>query len=177
MKNEGKKFEEDFQNSIPDNIKIDRLKDPSVSFNIKNQNEDNKKKSAIRFSGRNPYDYILYRYPNQLCLELKTTSSKSFSYKGCSPKIQEHQIKGLLKASKYCDAGFILNFRNMANNNTYYISIENFLKITSMISKKSINENDIKPFSYLISNKIKRTRYKYDIDALMKHIRMKETRI
>lgn len=163
--NEGKLFEKDFENSIPEEIKFDRLKDPSASFDIKNNNDENKK---IRFASKNPYDYILYKRPEQLCLELKTTDGKSISFDGVNPNIKKHQIEGLKKASKNCHAGFLLNFRQSCK--TYYLPIDKFITITSNVKKKSINEKDIIESSFIIPCKKLRVRYRYNIDYLFEII-------
>lgn len=167
MLNEGKKFERDIKNSIPIGCYYYRLKDPAQSFGT-NEN--------LRFSQKNPYDSILYSYPLFYAIELKTTGTNAFSFwkdglpeKG-SYNIKKHQIEGLKKASetKGVMAGLILNFRS--TERTYYISIENFCKLTSGINKKSINENDIKSYALLVEQKKLRTSYKYDLEKLITHI-------
>ena len=90
--------------------------------------------------------------------------------------VHKHQILGLLEMSKYdhVQAGFVCNFRDEDNNTerTYYQSVQNFLKMTDDINKKSFNEMD------LILNgaiKIKGTKYKvnhyWDVDSFMKGFR------
>lgn len=70
--NQGKLFEKDFEKSIPKDIKLDRLKDPSVSYRY--NNDKNIEDKSVRFAYKNPYDYILYKRPEQICLELKTST-------------------------------------------------------------------------------------------------------
>lgn len=164
--NQGKLFEKDFEKSIPKDIKLDRLKDPSVSYRY--NNDKNIEDKSVRFAYKNPYDYILYKRPEQICLELKTTGKKLISFDGVNPDIKKHQIKGLSNASKYCNAGFLINFRD--SNKTYYLPIENFNIIIKRINKKSFNEKDIKDYSFLIPCKKLRKRYRYDINYLFKII-------
>ncbi len=163
-RNPGKMFEEDFRNSVPDDVKCDRLADPSVSFAYGQNKDKNIKDNPIRFSKQNPYDFILYRRPKQICLELKSTQGTSFQYKGKSRTIKKHQIQGLIDASKYCDAGFLLNFRR--TETTYYLPIQAFIELTDNMEKMSINEKDVARCAIIIPSKKKITRYTYDINAL-----------
>ena len=144
---------------------------PAQSFNQTNN---------LRFSMQNPYDYLLYYYPNFFALELKSTEGTSISYwseefedknKKQTFMIKKNQIKSLIKASthKGIVAGFVLNFRKY--NHTYFLSIEDFNNMVTNIDKKSFNESDvIKANGYLIEQKIKRVRYWYNIEKFINEI-------
>jgi penicillin-binding protein-related factor A (putative recombinase) len=156
--NQGKIFEENFKKSIPRDTYWKRLNDSSIGFDIEN--------STQRFALKSPYDYILYRKGKMYCLELKSTKDKAISYTGSNPKIKEHQIKELIKASEYgCEAGFILNFRS--TENTYYLPIAQFNFLVHTNNKKSFSESDIKGISILIPSKKLKVNYRYDLTVLV----------
>lgn len=85
--------------------------------------------------------------------------------------IRDNQIKSLQEASKHnLVAGFICNFRN-ENNDTFFIEICDFVKMTDSINKKSFNIDDLKNNNAIyIDSKKKRTRYIYDIENLINKI-------
>lgn len=87
-------------------------------------------------------------------------------------QIKKNQILGLQNWSKNHDivCGFILNFRHKGNR-TFFVHINNFLKYTSTLSKKSINIQDVEQMNPIeISNIKKRTHYRYNIENFLKTI-------
>lgn len=158
MKNYGKKFEEDFLKSIPDDYFIHRIKDSSpVAVNgiIK------KLKNNI-----NICDFILFNGSKLYLLELKSVKDKSMPFTNIdkSPEEQLKKISKLYENSikKNINAGFIINFRLIEK--TYYIPIDKFLDFYSNTEKKSINNIECELIGKLIPCRIKRTRYNYFID-------------
>lgn len=159
--NPGKDFEQQWKDSVPDDILIQRMPDPAQSF----------QKNAMRFSPHNPYDFFMFYSPNLFCLELKSTKSPSFTFcrKDFSERksdfnIKKHQIEGLEAASAYehVIAGFVLNFRKV--NHTYFIPIQRFKELIENTPKKSINEADVvENGAYLISQTLKKTKFKFDV--------------
>jgi penicillin-binding protein-related factor A (putative recombinase) len=163
--NDGKIFEKSFKDSVPKDAYYYRVKDSANSWSSKN--EDNK----TRFTPKNEFDSILFRYPTLLILELKSTKGTAFSFKGSSPMIKEHQIKELEKASKYTGvhSGFVFNFREPEE--TYFMYICDFLNFCENTSKSSINKNDIiNNNGILIDSKLKIKHYKYDIDKFLNEL-------
>ena len=166
MANVGKKFEKDWQDSVPIGIYIKRMPDPAIGFDVKN--------STQRFAGKCPYDFVMYKQPFMYALEMKSTGTTSISFKGSSPMIKEHQIKELRKAhANGVKAGFVFNFRK--SENTYYVPIEVFDAITcmQMIGKSSINEKDLLESDYMgdiieIPSRLKKVSYHYDVEVLFK---------
>lgn len=162
MANAGKEFEKQFKDSMPIDVYYLRLVDSAVGFDVAN--------STQRFAAKNPYDVVLYKYPTMYALELKSTIGTSFSFKGKSPMIKEHQLKSLRKAAVHCKAGFIFNFRK--TNNTYYVPIETFDTITSfgMLDKSSVNEFDIANAkgTLRMEQKLKKVNFTYDIGILFR---------
>jgi penicillin-binding protein-related factor A (putative recombinase) len=165
--NEGKDFENQIKLSIEKaGYFYHRLKDAAQSFNPSQL-------SNLRFSSKNPYDCFLYAYPTLFALELKSTKQTSFSFwrqdfedktKSQTFLIHKHQIEGLKDASKYDGviAGLILNFRSV--NHTYFWRIDDFLKCTNALDKKSFNEADvINNNGCVINQTLKKVKYNYDI--------------
>lgn len=162
-KNRGKIFEEDFKNSIPDDVYYLRIKDQASGFGQNNN---------LRFSARNPFDALMYCYPYLFLLELKSTKGTSFNFDGSSPMIKQHQIDELTKATQYKGIipGFVFNMRKYKK--TYFLHINDFNKLVQSLNKKSINQNDIVNAGAIeVIGKIKRVRYKYYIGEFIKNLR------
>jgi penicillin-binding protein-related factor A (putative recombinase) len=166
--NEGKIFEKSWKDSVPPDVYYLRIHDPPQSWGDSNK---------LRFSAKNPFDLLMYSYPYLFLLEMKSTKGTSFSFKGSSPMIKEHQIKSLTEADDYKGivSGFIFNFRKQNSSKAYFLHIEDFNKLIKSINKSSINEKDIIENNAMeIIGEIKRTRYKYYIGEFIKRICEKE---
>ena len=87
--------------------------------------------------------------------------------------IRQNQIDGLLEASKHnLVAGLIINFRNEYND-TFFITIDEFVDMTSSLNKKSFNVKDLESIGAIrIESTKKRTRYTYNIENLVKEIHL-----
>lgn len=165
MPNKGKVFEQDWKNSIPNDIYYFRLKDTPSSFGQNN--------SVVRFTLSSPFDCFVFYKDALFPMELKSTKDKSLSIQRSkeepSKDIKYHQIIGLQEASKFDGIypGFVFNFRE---SETYWISIENFMKFLSNSTKKSINEKEVVDFGgIMIKRTLKKVHYSYDIyDLLLK---------
>ena len=163
MKNEGKVFEQCFENSIDkEKILVKRFNDNAASFSGG---------ANTRFTSTNECDYELFEPESRTLyfLELKSTIG-SLTYwredfgKG-SYNIKQNQIKGLSRFDKYKGTvcGLIFNFR-IENNPTFFVPINKFVKYTSTLSKKSINIKDVLQMNPIeITSHIKRTKYGYDV--------------
>jgi len=164
--NEGKIFEEAFAKSVPKDVYCERFPDATIGFNAGEENSvlDKNGKKKIRFAPKSPYDFILYRKPELYCAELKTTATTSFSFEGKSSNIKEHQIKSLLKASAFANAGFFLNFRKTGN--TYFLEINDFCKIKDSVNKSSFNEKDIQEYAVKLPHQLLKVNYRYDLTPL-----------
>lgn len=162
----GKLFEQDIKNSAEkQGLYFLRLKDSSQSFEQMNQIKGG-------YSWNNPYDCLIYGENKLFAIEMKSTKESNISFK----MIRDNQINGLLKAKSYniC-AGFLFNFRDDENKNsndnvTYWMPINNFMNFKNNTNKKSINKNDICDFGgVVLTQKLKRVRYEYDIRELIKY--------
>lgn len=169
--NVGKIFEMQIKASVPEYALLYRLPDSAQSFGGGNN---------LRFSKKNPFDFLLWDSKRHIlyAIEAKTVSGKSISFeieKDDNAIIHYHQIKGLNEWNKYDGiiCGFLIEFREIET--TVFIDIENFNSLTNKIGKKSFNMKDIENSDityYVIPQKIKRTRYVYDIDSFLSKIKL-----
>lgn len=164
-KNIGKIFEQNWKNSIPQNIFYYRPPDSAQSFGT-NQN--------LRFSAKSPCDCFMFNGDFLYALELKSVGTKSISFeKDKSDKgvIHKHQIDNLQKFSIYKNviSGFIFDFR--LSNRTYFCTIYDFNIMINNLDKKSFNENDL--FEWCNPLEIKKSKlkvnYRYDIEDFIKN--------
>lgn len=160
-KNYGKRFEEDFKNSVDESKMIVEREKDSMAFNSR---------------GKNPYDFRIYHYPNIFFFELKSTGSASVSLQ--KNIVRTHQIEELRKRKKYKGvfAGFLLEFREKKlktktrEHKVYYLDIDNFLK--KQKGKKSLSIDDVKSLGGIeVEAHKKVTRYTMNINKLIKDIR------
>ena len=167
LQNIGKRFEQDWIKSVPDYVGVLRIPDAAQSFY---------KSSNLRFSRKNPFDFLLW-CPNTLTLymlELKTVKGKSISFERTKDEhgeIHYHQIIGLENFEKIgeCVCGFIIEFRELET--TIFLPINEFIKLQGVISKKSFNYNDLvdNNIGYIIiPQKMLKTHYRYDIEYFLK---------
>lgn len=170
-KNVGKKFEDNWKASVPEDVYYLRLHDSANSFN---QNS-----STLRFSMKSPYDCQLFdgKTRTLYCLELKSASGKSMSFERTkgdnkTANIKYHQIESLTKASKYegMVVGFIFNFRfeDKDTEMTYFQSITDFNKMIGDISKKSFNIIDLLKYNPVkIEQTKKKVNYTYNVEKFL----------
>ena len=155
---------------MPDGVYFQRLIDPAASFGGSN---------ITRFSPHQPYDYYAFISPIFFAMELKSTAN-SLTYwredyekpnKKSHFEIKKCQIEGLTKAATYPGviAGFYINFRNI--NKTYFLSIQDFHRLTDNMDKKSINYKDVEKYGMLIEQKLMKTNYKYNLQKFFDDIR------
>ena len=162
MRNIGKKFEDNFKKSIPDDIMQYRLPDAAQSF---------APSSGLRFSNKNPCDCFMYYYPTLFTLELKSVSTTSISFERTKEDkgkvIHYHQIEGLRKFAKYKGiiSGFVINFRHKDDTETcYFLHINDFDRLIDSIDKKSFNEKNLQQFNPIIIENTKlKVNYRYSV--------------
>ena len=164
-KNIGKVLEQNWKNSIPDNIFYYRPPDQAQAF------EFNQK---LRFSAKSPCDCFMFNGDFLYTLELKSVGIKSISFereKSDKGVIHKHQIDNLQKFSTYRNivSCFIFDFR--LSNKTYFCSINDFITMINNLNKKSFNEKDLfewcKPIE--IRKKKLKVNYRYDINDFIKN--------
>lgn len=170
--NMGKRFERNFKESaLQDGLFILRLNDTDTSFN---------RRDEIRFTPTNPADFIVFLNGELYLLELKSTEYKSLSIQRDpdnknSKMIKAHQIADLVKYSLFdgVNCGFVLNFRSKDSmeEETFYLSIENFSRFMAENPKESINRSDVILYDGVkLDQKLKRTQYHYQVKELLERL-------
>lgn len=164
--NAGREFERQFKNSCPKDVFIYKIKD--------NPNFSN---DSMSISSKNPFDFIMYSYPNLFLIEMKSTKGSSFSF---SEKIiKKHQRDSLQLANNYYGiyAGFIFNFRprklknGYTENLTFYIGISTLNEFIDLTNKKSINIEDCRMLGIEIESNRKITRYDYNVTKFIEDVK------
>lgn len=175
-KNNGKKFEKNFQESCKkSNVLFERFIDSNKFGN----------NNASRFTPQNPCDGFMFS-GNLIYVELKSTTTGSLSYnvppnlkvKGKQFAIKPHQVQALMERSEYDGVycGLIIDFSDrqtktkFIQGGTYYIDINDFFIYALESGKGSINLEDAKKIGIEIPRKKKVTNYTYDIQSLIKRI-------
>lgn len=181
MVNEGKKFEKDFKDSIPENVWFYKLRDSASGY---------QGGEKARFTPSNICDFQLYH--NKLfLLELKSTKEKSLSIGDIRKALYEkkdsegkkikyntgvvktNQVEGMRDAvltNSNIIAGFVVNFRR--TNETFFLHINDFINFIDYNDRKSIPIEYFYEKGFLIHQKIKRVRWRY---AIAYFIDMQET--
>lgn len=169
--NQGKIFEQDFKSSVPDYVLLYRLPDAAQSFG---------NSSKLRFSRKNPFDYIMWDSKRHIlyALELKTVKGKSISFertKDDKGEIHYHQVQGLNLWDKYDGiiCGFIIEFREL--DKCIFISISDYNSLVDIVTKKSFNMKDLEYNNityFTIDRKLRKTRYSYDVDSFLERMQL-----
>ncbi|AIY83814.1 recombination U family protein [Clostridium baratii str. Sullivan] len=159
MKNEGKRFEEDFKKSIPEWCWCNRYKDGTANFGgTKNEN--------VRFQAHNICDFEVLAEDKLFLLELKSYNGVSIPLSG----IRKTQLEEMLKANEYKNIKpyFMFNFRPLQK--IYAVKVENVQEFVIKAERKSI------PVKWCIENGIelkgvkKKVRFKYNLEEFFKEI-------
>lgn len=149
MKNEGKKFEEDFKKSVPKEYWIYRFRDGTGNFNgTKNEN--------VRFQASNICDFEVVTDKYVFLLELKSYTGARISFDG----IRDNQIKQMSgidhqKIKPY----FIFNFRE--KEKTYAVRAKDVRIFMESTDRKSIPIQWCEDFGIEIIGTKKKVRYSY----------------
>lgn len=159
MKNEGKRFEEDFKKSVPEKYFIYRFKDGTANFKgTKNEN--------VRFQAHNICDFQVVTENKVFLLELKSYNGVSIPLSG----IRKTQLEEMLKASKYksIEPYFMFNFRPLQK--VYAVKVEKVQEFIEKAERKSI------PVKWCIENGVeidgikKKVRFKYNLESFFRDI-------
>ena len=162
--NSGKVFEEALKKSVDEkSMYYYRLKDPASSFG-----QDS---SKTRFSLSNEYDCFIFYKSHLFTLELKSSEQSSISIQRekteKSKSIKLNQIEGLKRSAKYGNvkSGFMLDFRT--TKNTYFLSIDEFMRFLTESDKKSINEKDVIEYNgVVVESRLLQVNYRYNLVKL-----------
>lgn len=161
------KFEDDMKTSGNKQIFIHRQRDVFIPSECR-QCKDKTGKPKIMLP-RNYFDFLIYKKPDLILCELKSTKQKSVSLD--EKIIKKHQTTGLQKFEEYegIICGFIFNFVEY-DNQTYFLHINDFVRFIENTTRKSIPLNYCKEHGIEIENKIKKVNYKYNLEKLFEDI-------
>ena len=161
--NSGKRFEENFKKSIPEQIAYIRLKDGGGWSDANN----------TRFTPKNECDFILYDNRNMFMLELKSHKGKSIPYTAIksADKSKENVLHKAFKfVERLCEfeekgvvAGFIFNFADVEE--TYYVPAIGVLSHMLNSGRKSFELDWARSFSEIRISKKMKVNYRYDVEA------------
>lgn len=163
--NSGKRFEENFKKSVPDNIFYYRFRDGTSSWSDKACEGCPKNKNLTRFQSKNICDCQLFDGNYLYLLELKNTKGKSLSLNN----IRKNQIDDLMEASEYANivAGLVVNFADVEQ--TYFMEIKlAYYWYYEQTERKSIPIKAFRDGCIKIQAKKLKTNYRYDIQGFIK---------
>lgn len=157
--NNGKKFEQDFKNSVPTNVWYYRFRDGTASFYGGGDGNN------IRFQQNNICDCEIFTGSKLLLCELKSHKGKSIPF-NC---IRENQIKQMSEAGQFGSIIplLIINFADCER--AFAVHISNFKSLMETSPKKSANITEIQEIGQEIVCTKKISHYRYGVDDLLKH--------
>jgi penicillin-binding protein-related factor A (putative recombinase) len=161
--NSGKRFEQNWKNSVPSHIFFHRIKDSATSFSGG---------KFSKYTSSNPYDCFMFYDGFLFPMELKTSKEKRFSFQRSKSEkgkdIKLHQIDGLTQVRKFdrVISGFVFD---CIEHGTYWMDIVDFNKFYNESNRKSIGLNEIISYNGVEVNRaMKKINYKYYIEDLLK---------
>ena len=184
MKNNGKQFEKDIQESCKkQGILFERYKD-NGKFGYSGDGN-------TRFSSENPCDGHLFHKGLLVYLELKSTVNGSISFnknpliqeKGKpKPSIKTNQIKCLMDRSKHDGvmAGLMVNYYDRETKTgivfggTFFIEINKWLAWAEQSGKKSMNLSDARSIGIGIESRTMIKNKRYDMAGMITKIKRED---
>ncbi len=155
--NAGKKFENNFRDSMPDDVFFYRFRDGTSSWD---------KGEMTRFQQKNICDCMLHDGKYLYLLELKSHKGKSLPLSA----IRENQIKSLTDADKHKNiiAGLIVNFSDIEE--TYFMDIKLAFKWFYNGVRKSIPLSEFRTYCMPINAYKKKVNYRYAVEEFIKDV-------
>lgn len=156
MKSEGKKFEEDFKKSVPDDLFYYRLIDGTSSWDGGN----------ARFQAKNICDCLIMGKKWLRLIELKSFKGKSFPFGNIDLGNLEKMVDAFEKKGSSVESSVVFNFRDLEK--TFAVDAFSVEKYIQGAERKSIPlawfEDDKNKWTCaLIPQTKKRTRFTYDL--------------
>ena len=160
--NEGKKFEDCFNKSVPKEYFCYRLRDAGGWSNADN----------TRFTPSNMCDFIMYAKGRIYLLELKSVKENSLSYSNIG-KIENGVIK---KTSVLAEegkkrgvvSGYLINYRGA--NKTYFVSADKLADRMLNNTKKSLNLKECEEIGVFVEQTLKRVNYVYNVEKFIEEV-------
>lgn len=154
--NNGKRFEQNIKNSMPDNVFFYRFRDGTSSWGGGQEN--------TRFQQRNICDCMMYDSQYLYLLELKSHKGKSLPLTA----IRKNQVDDLLEASKHRNviAGIVVEFSDLESVHFMPIQLVKYWYYDS--DRKSIPLQSFleKPCIEIYGKKLK-TNFRYNIEQFI----------
>lgn len=158
MKNTGKRFEDNFRESVGGEIFFYRFRDGTSSWG---------RNGATRFQQTNMCDCEMFDGERLFLLELKSVIGKSLPF----GNIKDHQLNELVEASchKNIVAGFIIEFSSV--DRCFFIGAKDMAYYMNNSGRKSV------PLSYLESKGLEievkklRVNVRLDIEKFIKEVK------
>lgn len=149
MASAGKIFEEDFHKAADKDSTIDvnRLKDPVGG------------QSGVR----NICDFIVYSYPHNYYLELKSRQGNTLNFK----EITRVQWDGLTKKMGKVGAipGVLVHFSD--HSEVYFVHMSKLIELRDELGRKSLHIDTARVYGIKLVGTVKRTRYDYAVGAML----------
>ncbi len=168
--NEGKQFEADFKASVPKDVWCYRLRDSPGTFYGGAQ-------EGVRFSSTNICDYIVYKEPQLLLVELKTVGTTSASLsamfgKWDASKGQYHKQRHLADMAEAAQQPgirglVVINYRRV--NRTYSVDAAELMEYIALAAdggRKSVPESWCAEHGRMVPQRRLRVHWRYDIASL-----------
>lgn len=119
------------------------------------------------FAGcNNPYDFLVFSYPNLFCFELKAVQDRRLDF----AKIRPNQVEGLSNwgENKGTIAGVLVNFYTYSQ--IFFVPIQLILKLKES-GKRSINLDFCNEYCYKVDGGKKRTRFRINVLKTIEDLR------
>ena len=160
--NEGKKFEDCFNKSVPKEYFCYRLRDAGGWSNADN----------TRFTPSNMCDFIMYAKGRIYLLELKSVKENSLSYSNIG-KIENGVIKKTSVLAEECKkecvvSGYLINYRGA--NKTYFVSADKLADRMLNNPKKSLNLKECEEIGVFVEQTLKRVNYVYNVENFIEEV-------
>ena len=155
--NSGKRFEQNWKNSIPKDIFYYRFRDGSSSWGGNDK---------VRFQQTNICDCLMFDGDYLYLLELKSTKGKSLPFNN----IKKHQIEDLLWANEYANTicGLVVEFSVLTE--CYFIEIGRFKAFYDSTNRKSIPIDYLRKNGIKIGTEKKKINSKFDVKKFINNV-------
>jgi recombination protein U len=145
----GKKFEQDFQNSVPTGFYYYRLRD-AAGWRVGTE---------TRFSVSNDYDLFMYALGSLFAIELKTSKGTSIPFNS----LRLNQEQGLMKAAAHEGvlAGVLVQMRKY--DEIFWVPIWEWVSAKARLSRKSLGMTELRDIGIPVAFWRPRTRIKVNV--------------
>lgn len=145
----GKKFEQDFQKSVPTGFYYYRLRD-AAGWRVG---------TDTRFTVSNDYDMFMFALGYLFAIELKTVKGRSIPFSA----LNSNQEMGLMKAAAHegVQSGVLVFLR--ASDEIFWVPIWEWVSAKARLERKSLGLTELRDIGIAVSFRRPRTRIKVDV--------------